>query len=89
MKIQRGLKSRPIQTMPLAEIDEVRFDHASYNAFYMTGTLELVTAGQVKMRLTAVPEPESFRLAIINAVCAWVPAKAKQYARFVPASAKS
>ena len=79
LKIQRGLKPRPVQSIALADIDEVRFDHKSYNAFYLSGTLEIVSRGEVKMRLTGVPEPESFRHAIINACAAWVPGKAKLF----------
>jgi hypothetical protein len=88
LMIQRGLKPRPIQSIPLAEIDEVRFDHHSYNAFFLTGTLEIVSKGEVKLRLTGVPEPESFRHAIVNSCSAWVPGKAKTFAAWLPANTK-
>jgi hypothetical protein len=78
--IQRGLKPRPRQSITLAEIDEVRFDHHSYNDFYKSGTLEIISQGQVRLLLTGVPEPESFRHAIVNACSAWVPGKAKAFA---------
>jgi Bacterial PH domain len=79
LKVQYGLKPRPTQSIPLAEIDEVRFDHQSYNPFYLSGTLEIVSRGEVRLRLTGVPEPESFRHAIINACAAWVPGRAKTF----------
>jgi Bacterial PH domain len=89
LMIQYGLKPRPRQSIPLAEIDEVRFDHKSYNTFYLSGTLEIVSHGEVKMRLTGVREPEGFRHAIINACCAWVPGKAKTFSHFISAGAKA
>ncbi len=88
LKIQRGLKPHPVQTIPLSEIDEVRFDPNSFNSFYRTGTLEIVSRGEVRMRLEGVPAPEAFRLAIINACGAWVPGKSKTFQPFIPASTK-
>jgi len=41
--------------------------------------------GQVKLTLTGVPEPEAFMHAIKNACIAWVPGKAQQMLKFVPA----
>ncbi len=86
--IKRGLKPREVQSVSLADIDEVRFDHGSYNPFYRAGTLEIISHGEVRLRLPGVPAPEAFRLAIINACGAWVPGKAKTFQPFVPASAK-
>jgi len=88
LMIRRGLKPRPVQSIPLAEIDEVRFDPSSYNRFYMSGTLEIVSKGEVRLRLTGVPAPEGFRLAIINAIGAWVPGKSKTFQPFIAASTK-
>jgi hypothetical protein len=85
LMIQRGLKPRPVQEIPLADIDEVRFDKASYDPYYFTGNLDVISKGQVVMHLPGVPEPEGFRHAILNAVKAWVPGKAK--GPFLPASA--
>lgn len=87
LMIQRGLKPKPVESIDLADIDEVRLDQAGYNAFYLSGTLEIVSKGVVKLKLFGVPEPESFRRAIINACSAWVPGKAKLFASFIPASA--
>jgi hypothetical protein len=85
LMIQRGLKPSPIEELKLEEIDEVRLDPGSVDAFYHTGTLEVIRKGQVAMRLPGTPEPEGFRHAIINAVKAWVPSKAN--GPFQPASA--
>jgi hypothetical protein len=85
LMIQRGLKPRPVQEVSLAAIDDVRFDPASYNAFYRCGTLEAVSQGKVVLTLRGVSGPEAFRHSVLDAVRAWVPEKAK--GAFVPASA--
>jgi hypothetical protein len=85
LMVRRGLKPRPREEIKLEEIDDVRIDPASLDAFYHSGTLEVLSGGQVKLRLAGVPEPEGFRHAILNAVKAWVPGKAK--GPFQPASA--
>jgi hypothetical protein len=77
LMVQRGLKPTPVQEVKLAEIDDVRFDPASHDPFYHTGTLEVISGGKVVLTLPAVPEPEGFRHAILNAVLAWAPEKAK------------
>jgi hypothetical protein len=76
LMIQRGLKPKPVQEIPLEKIDEVRFDPTKVDPFYISATLEIVSNGQVVMTLPGVPEPEGFRHAIINALKAWVPGKA-------------
>jgi hypothetical protein len=85
LMVRRGLKPTPREEVKLEEIDDVRLDPASHDTFFHSGTLEVISGGQVKMRLTGVPEPEGFRQAILNAVKAWVPGKAK--GPFQPASA--
>jgi hypothetical protein len=85
LMIQRGLKPAPVQQVALADIDEVRFDPQQVDPFYVSGTLEIVSKGQVALTLPGVPEPEGFRHAIVNAVKAWVPGKAT--GPFQPASA--
>ena len=62
-----------------------RLDANSYDAFYRSGNLDVVSGGNVVLKLTGVPEPESFRHAIVNAVKAWVPGKLA--GPFQPASA--
>lgn len=76
--IQRGLKPTPREQVALADIDEVRLDRGSANAFFRAATLDIISKGQVALKLTGVPDPESFRAAIRNACMAWVPGKAAQ-----------
>lgn len=86
IKIQAGLVPRPIQTIRLEQIDDVRLDLASYNPFYRSGNLEILTGDQVSLLLKGVPNPQSFRRAILNATIAWVPGKSKQLIPWSPAS---
>jgi uncharacterized membrane protein YdbT with pleckstrin-like domain len=69
--IRRGLKPKPTREVALTDIDDVRIDEGTFNAFYRTATLEIVSKGQVAMRLRAVKDPESFLRAILNAKSAW------------------
>jgi hypothetical protein len=85
LMIQHGLKPAPIQVVELRDIDEVRLVAASQDAFYHSGTLEVLSGGKVVMTLTGVPEPEGFRRAIRDTVSAWVPGKPA--GPFIPASA--
>jgi hypothetical protein len=85
LMIQKGWKPTPVQEVKLADIDDVRLDPASHDAYYRSGTLEVLSGGKVVLTLPGVPEPEGFRQAIINAVRAWAPGKLK--APFQPASA--
>jgi hypothetical protein len=83
--IRKGVRLNAAQELPLAEIDDVRLVPDSVDAFYRSGDLEVLSKGQVAMTLRGVPEPESFRHAILNAIRAWVPEKAR--GPFLPASA--
>ena len=85
LMIQRGLRPAPAQEVALSDIDEVRLVPDSFDRFYLSATLEVVSKGQVAMTLPGVPEPEGFRHAVVNAVKAWVPGKAT--GPFQPASA--
>src|SRR5262249_9609091 len=64
LMIQRGWKPAPVQEVALADIDDVRLDPNSVDPFFIAGTLEVVSKGQVVMTLPGVPEPEGFRQAI-------------------------
>ena len=86
LMIQRGWKRKPSQEIALAQIDDVRLNPDSYDPFYRTADLEILSQGQVVMTLPAVPNAESFRHAIVNAYKAWVPGKAET-GKFIPASA--
>jgi hypothetical protein len=77
LMIRRGLKPSPAQGVALSEIDDVRLLPGSLHPFYRSADLEVLSKGQVALRLPGVPDPESFRHSILNAVKAWVPDKAK------------
>jgi hypothetical protein len=86
LMIQTGWKRHPSEQIALADIDDVRLNPDSYNPFYRTGTLEVLSKGRAALTLPGVPNPESFRHAIVNAYKAWVPGKAET-GKFIPASA--
>jgi hypothetical protein len=86
LMIQKGTLSTVAHEVALADIDEVRIKEDENSAFFRSGTLEIVSRGNVAMLLPGVPQPESFRHAIINAYQAWVPGKAVT-GNFIPASA--
>jgi len=69
--IRRGLKPVPTHEVALADIEDVRIAEGSYNAFYRTATLDVISKGQVALHLRAVKDPESFRRAVLNAKSAW------------------
>ena len=69
-----------------ADIDEVRVVTDANSDFFRAGTLEVVSKGQVVLKLAGLPEPEAFRHAVINSCTAWVPGKAKTLP-FIAASA--
>jgi hypothetical protein len=86
LMIQKGWRRQPSPDIALADIDEVRLKADSYDRFYRTATLEIISKGRVAVSLPGVPNAESFRHAIVNAYKAWVPGKADT-GHFVPASA--
>ena len=86
LMVRRGLKAKPRQEVALSAIDEVRLVEDSYNPFYRSATLEVLSGGNVVLTLTGVPQPESFRQSILNALFAWVPGKSRALP-MIPASA--
>ena len=64
-----------------AALDAEAFDE---QGFFRSGDLEIISAGQVKLRLKGVREPESFQRAIQIAATAWA---GKSGGPFMPASA--
>jgi hypothetical protein len=86
LMIQQGWSRKPSREITLADMDDVRLKADSYDPFYRTADLEILSKGQVALTLPAVPNAESFRHAIVNAYKAWVPGKADT-GHFVPASA--
>ena len=88
LMVRRGWKPEAVQEIALADIDDVRLIADSYDTFYRSGDLQVLTGGKEIMKLISVPEPESFRQAIVNAVRAWGgPDKLK--GPFIPASTPS
>jgi len=87
LMIRRGWTGNPTHQVDLADIDDVRVVTDANSDFFRAGDLEIVGKGQVVMRLGGVPEPESFRHAILNTRNAWVPGKAATQP-FIAASAK-
>jgi hypothetical protein len=71
-----GLK-KPRREIALSDIDTVVLDINSYSTYFRCANLDVMSKGQVAMRLRGVRDPESFRLAILNACCAWAPRKPK------------
>ncbi len=81
----RSSSAKPAQEVRLQDIDEVRVVSDDNSQFFRAATLEIVSQGRTVMTLPGVPEPESFRHTILNALKAWVPGKAQ--GPFVPAKA--
>src|SRR6266849_5629294 len=81
--IRRGLLPKPTHEVSLAEIEDVHFYKDADSDFYREGTIEIIAGGKPVLTLEGVPEPESFREAILNASRAWAPGKMKT--PFIPA----
>ena len=73
LMIQRGLKPAPTHQVALADIDEVRFEPNDVDAFYVSGTITILSKGQIVLTLPGVPEPEGFRQTLVSAKTAWAP----------------
>lgn len=85
--IRKGLKGKPKKEVALADIDDVRVVTDGNSTFFRAGTIEIIQKGQVVLSLPGVPEPDSFRQAILNTRNAWVPGKASTQP-FIAASVK-
>jgi len=86
LMVRRGLKGTPAESVELRHIDEVRLVPGSEDPFYLSATLEVRGGGVVLLTLPAVPEPQGFRQAVLNACAAWVPGKGKILTPFLSAS---
>ena len=75
--IWRGLNPTASKAVELSAIDDVRIVRDANSAFFLSGTLEVVSDGQVVLTLPGVREPESFRHAILNSCRAWAPGRVK------------
>ena len=74
LMIRKGMKAQPAQEIPLDQIQDVRILADGNTDFYVTATLEVVNKdGKVAFNMPGVPEPESFRQAILQARDAWGP----------------
>jgi hypothetical protein len=75
LMIRRGLKPVPSHEVALCDIDEVRVRKDANSAFYRAGSLEIISKGRSVLTIPGVPEPDSFRLSILNSAKAWAPGK--------------
>lgn len=75
--IVRGWSAKVSQAVALADIDDVHLDPGSVDHFFRSADLKIMSGGQVAMTLTAVPDAEAFRHAILDARNAWAPGKVK------------
>lgn len=80
--IRRGLKPVASAEVKLSEIDDVRVVKDANSVFFRAGTLEIVSNGKVVLTLPGVPEPDAFRISLLNACRAWAPGRLKEV--FVP-----
>ncbi len=83
LMIRRGLRPKPTHEVALAEVEDVHILKDADSDFYREGTIEIISGGKPVLTLEGVPEPESFREAILNACRAWAPGKMKT--PFIPA----
>jgi len=88
LMIRKGWKGTPRHEIPLAQIDEVRLITDGNSDFFRAANLEIVSQGRVAFTLAGVPDPESFRHAVINACNAWVPGKTKSIPFLAASAAK-
>jgi hypothetical protein len=88
LQIRKGWSGKVSESVPLEEIDEVVVVPDSNSDFFRAGTLEILHGKEIVLRLRGVPEPYSFRWAILNARNAWVPGKASTLPFISAASAK-
>jgi len=71
--VQHGLKDlSESQSLSWEELDEVRVKTLSGQAYYKTANLELLQGDQVRVVLSGVPRPETFRNNILKARDAYV-----------------
>jgi hypothetical protein len=88
LMIRKGWSRKVTREISLEDIDDVRIQTDSNTTFFRAATLEIVSRDQVALKLPGTPEPDSFRIAILNACSAWVPGRASKAMPFIAASAK-
>jgi hypothetical protein len=78
LMIRRGMKATASQEIALDQLGDIRTVTDANSAFYGTANLEALRKdGTVAFTMKGVPEPESFRQAIVQARDAWGPLMAK------------
>lgn len=75
--IRKGWKGAAGEEVKLGDIDDVRIVTDSNSDFFRAANLEIISNGKVAMTMRGVPEPESFRHAILDTRNAWVPGKSR------------
>ena len=85
--IKAGWAGKPIKEVALDQIDDVRLVRDGNTDFFRAANIEIIGNGQTLMTLLGVPDPESYRHAILDTRNAWVPGKAKTSMHFMAASA--
>jgi len=73
LMVRRGIKAVPSTEVALGYIDDVRLVDSTIDTFFRSATLEIISNGKVSFTLPAVPDPEGFRRAILDARIAWAP----------------
>ncbi len=73
LMIRGGWSQKVIQEILLGKIDEVRIQEDANSPFFRAATLEIISGGEVALKLRGVPGPEGFRHAIVDARNAWAP----------------
>jgi len=74
LMIRKGMKPHATAEIPLNQIGEVRIQTDSNSDFYSTADLEVQRKdGSIAFTMKGVPEPESFRQAILQSRDAWGP----------------
>jgi uncharacterized membrane protein YdbT with pleckstrin-like domain len=75
LMIQRGLKPKPSHELALIAIDDAQIVESTIDTFYRSATIDVLSGGKVVLQLPGVPDPESFRHAVLDAHTAWAPHK--------------
>jgi hypothetical protein len=86
LMIRKGWGGAAGDEIALADIDDVRVVTDANSDFFRAGNIEIVSKDRVAMTLAGIPEPDSFRIAILNARNAWAPGRVKALP-FIAASA--
>lgn len=74
LMVRKGMKAKSVQEIPLDHIGGVKVITDANSDFYATGHLQVLRKdGSAAFMMEGVPEPESFRQSILQAVTAWGP----------------